>query len=157
MKFEAALAEYMRQTGAATARKLGTRPPTKDVAGATTWLRDYLRERVRVSDRLVAVVVALLAILFLTGIGLAIYHRDKPEFMSAIIGGDLLSLLAVVAWMRRIIVEKTQIDLSIAMIEALPPEQSAVFLMTLYERLLGRRDGTAAKLLETRTDGGVGK
>jgi hypothetical protein len=140
MKFRAALAEYMRQSGQAGPRKLGD-PPAEpaDLNRATTWLRGYLRERVQVSDRLVIVVVVLLCALFFTGIGLAIYHRDHPGFMSALIGGNLLSLLAVVAWLRRILIEKTQMDLSMALIEALPPEQSVVFMMTLYERLLGGR------------------
>jgi hypothetical protein len=131
--------EYARRVGYKGPKKLGDEPegvPAKapDVPAATTWLREYLIGRVRFSDWLVITSVVLLCVLFLAGVALAIYHRDNPGLMSAIVGGDLLSLLAVVGWLHKITVQKTIMDAAMSVIDGLPPDKAASFLLTMHER-----------------------
>ncbi|MDQ3280176.1 MAG: hypothetical protein M3Q69_02045 [Acidobacteriota bacterium] len=143
MDLKSALFEYLKQSGDLEAKHLGGEAQPTSVADSTSWLRGYLKERVRFNDRLVVTAVGLLALLFLTGIALAVYYRHEPAVMSSILGGDCVSVLGVIAWIWRMIVEKTRIDLAIAIIEGLPPEQAAAFLQTMYESM-GKARATAS-------------
>lgn len=136
MKLNEALAEYLKRSGEAEAKQLGDEQATS-VTGSTQWLRTYLAGRVQFNDRLVIAAIGLLVFLFLTAVALAVYYRDHPVTMGSILGGDFVSMLSIVAWIWKIIVEKTRIDLAIAVVEGLPPEQAAAFIQTMYESMSG--------------------
>jgi len=134
MNLKVALSEYLQRSGEAGPKQLGDEEEPS-LVGSTQWLRDYLTGRVAFNDRLVLAAIGLLAVLFLAGVGLAISYHDKPVVMGSILGGDFLSMLGVIAWMWRIIVEKTRIDLAIAVIEGMPREQAAAYIQTMYESM----------------------
>src|SRR4051794_8379341 len=88
------------------------------------WLIEKLRQE-RTSNNMIIwlAVGGYLLLLILLG-GLVIIHQNDPKWVAAMLGGNLLSLGVVVAWIRDIWREKNYIDMLLAILPTLTPEEA---------------------------------
>jgi hypothetical protein len=127
---------YLREIGEADAKKLGgataIRAP-EVLAEAQNSLERRLREDAKSTDRIIVVAVVLLCCLFFAGLGLVFYYRDSPEQVKVMFGGGtFLSLLGIVAWLRKLWFDKRTMDLLLVLVQSMSPTDAAKVLATFY-------------------------
>lgn len=99
-------------------------------------LKSNILKQSKFNNNIVIVSIVLLCIIFGLGIFFAIYYRDNPTTIGVIFGGTFLSLLAIVSRLRRIWLEKSLMDVSLSVLEDLPPQDAAKFIQTIYYNML---------------------
>jgi hypothetical protein len=100
-------------------------------------LMESLNKRYRFNTSVIVIAIILLCILFGIGVTLIFYYRDLPSAMGAVFGGTFLSLLSIIHWLYKLWREKSFMDISLGILEGLPPEKAAEFISTLYWKLRG--------------------
>lgn len=127
---------YLREIGEVESKKLGDTPSLRapeTLAGAQSALERSLREDARHTDIIVVVAVVLLCCLFVAGLGLVIYYRDSPERVEVMFGGGtFVSLLGIVAWLRKLWFDKRTMDLLLVLVQSMSPADAAKVLTTFY-------------------------
>ncbi len=117
---------------------LGPRTDKKDVKDKGTIIRqsrflsERLNNRFRFNNKIIILAVVLLCILFAVGVILVFYYRDSPSVMGGIFGGTFLSLLSIIGWLHKLWKEKSLMDISLSILEGLPPEKASDCISTLY-------------------------
>ena len=131
-----ALQTYLNDIGEAGPKKLGeAAPPLSQgsLASAQASLEISLRKDARKTDRILLIAVGLLCCLFALGFGLTIYHRNSPTNVAALFGGGtFLSLLGIVAWLRKLWFDKRTMDLLLALTQSMTPADAAKALTSFY-------------------------
>ncbi|SRR5258707_213462 len=121
---------YLSHIGQEQARQLGRRP-TRDSG------RDELRERLldeqRFNRKIFTLMVALLTFLFAVGVYFVWKNRDQPLNAGAFLGGEFLSFLLLIQWIRQTLLDKVYTDLLVRASDELDPEHLAKFVTTWYE------------------------
>jgi uncharacterized protein with PQ loop repeat len=95
-------------------------------------LSETLNNRFRFNNKIIIIAVVLLCILFAVGVILVFYYRDSPSVMGGVFGGTFLSLLSIISRLHKLWKEKNLMDITIGMLEGLPPEKAAEFISTIY-------------------------
>jgi hypothetical protein len=91
-----------------------------------------MSELARKNGYMMHVAVGIVIALFLFCIAVVIYYRDRPNTAIMVMGGNTLQLVLLVAWLRRLWVEKTAVDTLLIAVEELPAAYAAKLLLTFY-------------------------
>ena len=130
---------------------LGPRLDKKEVEDKSTLIRqsrflsERLNNRFRFNNKLIIIAVVLLCILFAAGVILVFYYRDSPSVMGGVFGGTFLSLLSIIGWLHKLWKEKSLMDISLSILESLPPEKASDCINTLYWTLRSPSQRRGAK------------
>jgi hypothetical protein len=104
------------------------------------------------NNRLVVVAVCMVVGVFLLSVFFTLYHRDNPAMLPVAFGGNLLSILVTVGWVRTLWIEKGHLDLASVAIAQLPPEEAIRLASSLYWHLLSQRQGGTSLPQASRPD-----
>lgn len=113
----------------------GGQAETKDnvqLGEQSRMLTKRLNQRFRFNNGIILLAIVLLCILFSIGIFLVFYHRNSPSVMGGVFGGTFLALLSIIGWLHKLWKEKSLMDISLWVLEGLPPEKSAECINILY-------------------------
>lgn len=76
--------------------------------------------------------IAVLVVIFSLTVYLALLHRNDMKFLSFILGGNFLSLLVIVGWLRRVWLEGTTLDILSLLIQSMSPQEAVQVISTFY-------------------------
>jgi F0F1-type ATP synthase assembly protein I len=132
-RVEIALRGYIQRLGQDKTASLGGKQKTPTEAD-TQFLISALQTKSKENGTIIIVAVILLFALFCVGIGFAIYFRDSPAAISSVLGGNLLVLLGIVAWLRRLWFDKNTMDTLMLIIPGLSASEAAKVVTSFYFR-----------------------
>ena len=128
---------FLEDTNLLELEKLGSDERNVEIhKSASLNLKSNILKQSKLNNNILIVSIVLLCIIFGLGIFFAVYYRDNPTTIGVIFGGTFLSLLAIVSRLRRIWLENILMDVSINVIEDLPPQDAAKFIQTIYYNML---------------------
>ena len=107
--------------------------------GNISALKERIIQQSKFNNTILIISVVLLCILFFLGVYFAIYHRDDPTTMSVVLGGSIFSLLGIIVWLRKLWVEKSLMDVSLAVIDDLPAEEAAKYILVMYDKMFRKK------------------
>lgn len=136
-----AVQSYLKDTGQSTAPTFGTAKANHD-DGKTQVLFERLRKSQEKADKIIAIAVACLVVLFVFVMGLVIYLVDKPATINVLLGGNIFAILIIVGWLRKLWLEKSAIDTMLVMVADLPPAEGAKLILEFYFRSMNLSDPT---------------
>lgn len=151
-RLEKLLQELLVEAGELKPVVMGKAPAKISV---TPEIKERLMERLFVALKLHnQILLALIALHFLIIIAafcLVYYYRSSPTTVSVILGGSILSLLPVIRSLSNIWRTKMAVDVLIAILPSLSPEQSLEAVKDLYyyqseSPTDGSRDSERSKL-----------
>ena len=133
MKLHSVLKEALQSIGGLAPVPLGG----DDEGSATEEWKHKLLERLEkeaaYNKRVFTLLVAMCVVLFVVGLALVVYYLDEPRSIQAILGGgSLLSILAVMTRIQRLMNEKTGVDILLTVVPTLPPKQVVRVVQSLY-------------------------
>lgn len=111
---------------------LGEHHSRKITQDDNSFLNHLLDVQTRFNKNLLIIYVLLLCIIFIIGVILVFYFISSPAKIGVVFGGTFLSLLAVVDRLGRIWKEKNIIDMTLILVNNMPPDQTAAVIQTLY-------------------------
>jgi uncharacterized membrane protein len=79
-----------------------------------------------------ALAIAVLVATFGVTLYFAFLYKHDIKSVSIILGGNLLSLLVIAGWLRRIWLEGTTLDILSLLVQGLPPKEAAEVITTFY-------------------------
>src|SRR5688572_24253428 len=94
-RLQSVLGEYLQQVGGLERTDMGPRKSASAAAISAEQLVDRLRQESTFNNKLVICITILHFLLFIVAVSLVFYYRDDPKIISFILGGSILSLLAV--------------------------------------------------------------
>jgi uncharacterized protein YqhQ len=100
-------------------------------------LTESLDKRFKFNNNIIILAILLLCILFAIGVFLVFFYRNSPSVMGGVFGGTFLALLSIIKWLHKLWKEKSLMDISLCILEGLPPEKAAESISTLYWKLHG--------------------
>ena len=131
-----AIENYLESTGQLQLKQMGPGEERAITREHNQRLVTRLGRIGRSNDRIVIIAIGVLCVLFVLGISLLLYHRDNLTAVWPVVGGMLVSNLAIVRWLRRLWIEKTLIGIMLVVAAELPPEQAAKYILLLYWNLI---------------------
>jgi len=137
-RLEAIFEEYLRLIEQQEGGKLGEKLKEVTVAN-NQYFAALLDEHLKFNKSIIVVAVALLCILFSVGMFLVYTLRTSPKGIIAISGGNFLSFLLVIRWLRRLWIEKSMVDVMIFVARDMSPYEAAKFLTKFYFKMLQPR------------------
>lgn len=127
------LGDYLHRAGVLTPVKLGE--PAKTIT-VTDEERKALFERLlkqsRFNNLLVIAVTVLHLAVFIFAIVLVYYYRESFNAVATILGGSILSFLAITKSLTGLWREKWMVDILVSSLPNLSAEQTLDFVKTLY-------------------------
>lgn len=103
------------------------------------WLVEKLREERNSNNLIIWLAVGGYVLLLLLLSSLVVLHQNDPKWVAAMLGGNLLSLGVVVAWIRDIWREKNYIDMLLAVLPTLTPEEAIKVVQSFYYEKVSRK------------------
>jgi len=97
---------------------------------------DRLKTKRTANNSIIILAVTMLFIVFLLGVFFAFYYRDKMNVMGGAFAVLLLLLTGIIRQLRSLWLEKTLMDVSIALMDDLPPEEGLKFIQVVYRKHL---------------------
>lgn len=140
MKLNSILESVIEKSGGLQVPKLGGKTEKKSTEieilsisdEVKQQLLDELRKQSEFNNKLIITIIIGYFIIFALAVFVVIYNRDSPALISIALGGSILSLLVVIASMRKLLKEKHTMDLIRITIPNLSSEQAMVMIQTLY-------------------------
>jgi|SRR5215469_17439429 len=129
-RLQQAVEIYLSDIGQKQAPELGNKPSKK--RGGQEFRKRLLREQ-RFNRFIFSLLVLLLTVLFAVGIYFVLKNRDQPLTAAAFWGGELISFLLVIQWIRQTLLDKVSADLLLRASDELDAEHLAKFVTTWYE------------------------
>lgn len=145
------LSQYASDIGQEVASPLGGGGGTPLIS-ATPILLSRLQKRQESARFIIVIAVILLCFLFFAGIALIAYHRNSPQIVSILFGGNFFSLLIVVYWLRRLWLEKTAIDTLLIIISGMTPIEAAKTLMKFHFASINTKNRTSLLGRDVKTN-----
>jgi len=97
-------------------------------------------DRIRKSNNTSKIlVVVILVVTFLVTLYFAFLYQHDLKSVSFILGGNLLSLLVIAGWLRRIWLEGTTLDILSLLVQELPAREAIQVISTFYYGTLDRK------------------
>ena len=118
---------------------LGSMGGQQQAPSNTNTLKERLIKQSKFNNSILIISIVLLCILFFLGVYFAIYYRDEPTTMSVVLGGSIFSLLGIIVWLRKLWAEKNLMDVSLAIIEDLPPQEAAKYILIIYDKMFRKK------------------
>jgi hypothetical protein len=140
---EQTLASYLRRIEQYEPQSLG-KTPRSVTNEDSQFLRDSLNRQLRFNNSLIVVAAILLCGLFLLGAFLIVYNRRSLDAVGVISGTTFAALLGIVAFLRRLWLDKSAMDLLIYASYGLSPAEAAKLVTTFYFKALKARAAAAA-------------
>jgi hypothetical protein len=137
-RVEETVITYLKQIGQLEAQDLGSKRQEVTVANKE-FLLDSFQRQASANGKIIAVAVALLCVLFAVGVGLVIYFKNSPAALTAVAGGNLMSLLGIVAWLRRLWFEKNTMVALYLVAANLSPQEAAKVIVSFHFRAVKLR------------------
>lgn len=134
---------YLERIGQNRVQELGEQRPEPSKEDQA-FLIEGLRRTRRFNANIIIVAIIILCAIFLLGAFLVIYYRSAPQTMAMVFGGNFLSLLVIVAWLRRLWFEKSTLDLLTALLPSLPAADAAQVVTTWRFQSKSVRRGPAS-------------
>jgi hypothetical protein len=132
-KVQTILGDFLRGAGALKPVRLGE---SERAITVTEEERQALFARLQkqsvFNNRIVIAVTVIHFALFVLAIGLVYYYRESFNAVIAILGGSVLSLLAITKSLTGLWREKWMIDILVSTLPNLTPDQALAFVKTLY-------------------------
>lgn len=133
MRVQTILHDYLHRAGALKPIKLGTADRAITVTDEQRQaLFERLLKQTGFNNGMVIAVTVLHFALFVLAIWLVYYYRESFNIVAAILGGSVLSLLAITRSLTGLWREKWMLDILISTLPNLTPEQSLTFVKSLY-------------------------
>lgn len=129
-RLQKAVQMYLADIGQQQAPDLGGKPATKK---GKDEFRERLLEEQLYNRRIFSLMILLLTMLFAVGIYFVFRNRDQPITAGSFLGGEFLSLLLVIQWIRQVLLDKVYTDLLVRASNELDSEHLAKFVTTFYE------------------------
>jgi hypothetical protein len=101
-------------------------------------LAERLKERFKFNNRIILIGILLLCLLFILGIVIIILYRDFLLTNRIVLGFTFFSFFPIVYYLRMLWWDKCYLDISLSVIEGLPPQQAADFISVMYWKLRSR-------------------
>lgn len=140
-RLQTILEESLLEAGALKPVQMGPVPAKISV---TPEVKRRLIERLlresNFNNRILVAVTCLHFLLFIIALWLVYYNRDSLSAISVILGGSVLSLLAVTRSLSNLWRTKTGVDVLIAILPSLSPEQAIQAVKDLYYDQRGHND-----------------
>jgi hypothetical protein len=132
-KVHTILHNYLHQAGALEPIKLGEPGQAINVTDKDRQaLFNRLLVQTKFNNRIVIVVTILHFALFILAIWLVYYYRESFNAVVSILGGSVLSLLAITRSLTGLWREKWMLDILVSTLPNLTPEQSLEFIKSFY-------------------------
>jgi len=133
--FRTIVSSFVDELGQARVQPLGgtTREPQPEQ------VRRFSGRLKRQSDRnsyLMAAAVAVLCLLFVVCVFLVVYYRHSPKTTMLVFGGNILQLIVIVAWLRRLWLDKNTMEALLIVADELPPLEAAKIITNFYFKVL---------------------
>ena len=127
------LQDHLRRAGVLEPIKLGKadRAITATAEDQQVLFTRLLRQG-KFNNRMVIAVTVLHFALFVLAIALVYYYRESFNVVAAILGGSVLSLLAITRSLTGLWREKWMIDILVSLLPNLTPEQALTFVRSIY-------------------------
>lgn len=118
--------------------KHGKIPPiSEDVlekSGAS--FKELLLSQIKFNNGIILTAVIGLVIIFIIDIYFIFYYRDDLKALAFLFGGTFLSLIGVIRWLRKLWMDKTVMDVTLGVIQDLPPEVAMQHIQVTYWRII---------------------
>jgi hypothetical protein len=142
---ESIVHDYLSAIGQDSAGPLGgdesaerADPKKHDPEAVSRMISRFQARQREATGILKAAVIALFVLLALAA-AVIYYHRMDPKVVAGVLGGQLLGLLVIVVWLRRLWLEKTVIDTLLILIASMPPVEAAQLIIRFHFRSLRAR------------------
>jgi hypothetical protein len=126
------LGEYLRAVGATEAAQLGGKPKVDVTPKDNLLLIDRLRQKAGINNSLVIALMVLHFLIFFLAAALVYYQRESPNNIKVILGGSLLSLLALTRSLAGLWRDKTKMDMLVVIIPSLSPQEAVKAIQSIY-------------------------
>ena len=114
-------------------------------------LQRILETQYQFNNRVLSLAISMVAVVFFLGIFFALYYRENPKMLQVVLGGNLLSILVTVAWIRKLWIEKGLVDLARLAVEGMATEDAIRLASTIYWRLLTGKEPRQTEEIVTRS------
>ena len=141
--FEKQLESYLRGAGSLEAAVLGE--PARQRMPSQEQNEEFvmnLGQSFHLRNSLVILIALMYLALFAAGLWLVFVLRGNPGVIPAVLGGNVLSLAAIMYWLTRLWRDKTYLDVVTDVVRGLPPREAVRVLQTLF---YGSRRGAPAE------------
>ena len=95
-------------------------------------LLDQVRDQVQFINRIIIAVVVLHFLLFFLAAFLVFYWRDDPKVIAILLGGSVLSLMAIIRSLVNLVKTKAKMVNVLMVLPNLSAEQAIVMLQSMY-------------------------
>ena len=129
------LHDFADSAGQLTAKPMGdVAEPQK--TGDVGRVRQQMSELARKNGYIMQIAVGLVVVLFVFCLGVVVYYRQTPKVAITLMGGNLLQLVLLAGWLRRLWIEKTTLETLLIATEELPPAEASKLLLAFYFKAL---------------------
>jgi len=137
-KITALVEDFLKDTKQLDLKKLGGEEGeiTQEQISSFT---ESLKKSERFNKNIILLAIVLLCIIFGIGVFFIFYFRNEPKTIGILFGGTFLSLIPIITQLRKLWLNKSLMDLSINVIQNLPPKEAAKFMETLYWNMLNTK------------------
>jgi len=98
-------------------------------------LAKRLKEKFKFNNRIILIMILLLCLLFLFGLVIIFLYRDFLLTNRIVLGFSFFSFVPIIHCLRKLWWDKCYLDISLSVIEGLPPERATEFISTMYWKL----------------------
>ncbi len=129
---------YLNETGLLKLEKLGTGAPPKITFSQNKNLKNRLTSRLEANNSHILLTLIAFCCLFFMSMGIALYHKNNAVVLVIIFLSLLIFSLAFLYYLRQRWLEKNMLDISLSIIDDLPPEEATKFIQVIYWKLLNK-------------------
>ena len=108
------------------------KPKTEIVGREITSLTERLEKQSNFNNMMIILIIIMLFILFLVAIFLVLKNSEDPAKINLIFGGSFLSILTIITVLRKLWKEKNAVDMLIAILPDMQPEEALKIIELLY-------------------------
>lgn len=131
--------DYLNRIGELKPVQLGDDDKRIVTEKDSAFLETQINGQRNFNNTIIIVAMVVLCVIFLVGVALVIKYIDHIEKINIVFGGTFLSLLSIVYWLRKLWLEKSVLDISMGIIQNMPPEKAADYISTLYWRMINKK------------------
>lgn len=128
---EHTLASYLKTIDQLEPQSLGGRQRSLTDQDSQ-FLRESLTRQLRFNNSLIVVAVVLLCVLFLLAVLLILAQRNSLNAVAVISGATFSAMLAIIAFLRRLWLDKSAMDMLLYACYGLSPQEVAKLVTSFY-------------------------
>jgi hypothetical protein len=91
-----------------------------------------LKDESKFINRFIIAIIILHFLLFALAVFLVLYYRDSPNVIVLLLGGSVLSLIAIITSLIRLLNTKSKIVYMLVTLPNLSPEQAMIVVQSIY-------------------------